>query len=131
MDKFDMARLIIEVIAGLMCLGCLLIICMGLLIIFISPIIGVGDSSTGIRTGELVKVSERGWFWKTGEAELVMNSFSETGAYVFKFSFDKTQVAEMQGKIGKQILITYESPKLFWKWNQKSGYMMKKLKVIE
>jgi hypothetical protein len=99
---------------------------------------GVGDNSDGIRQGELIKLSNRGWVWKTWEAELSMGAITSQGdsmaPYVFDFSVcdrDPTKIAILNNAIGKQVKIIYVSPMVFPKWNQKTPYCVTSVEIVQ
>jgi hypothetical protein len=111
---------------------------MFLLILAIGFFFGIGDRSTGVRQGELIKLSEKGWIWQTWEAELSMGAIQGSSGsmspYVFDFSVcDRSQakIDLLNDAIGKQVKITYISPMLYFQWDQKSAYCVTDIQIIK
>lgn len=68
------------------------------------------DYSEGERTGELIKVSKKGVFFKSFEGQLVLNQFAigKEGSNLFQFSTLDDKVGEDLSKlIGKKVVVKY------------------------
>ena len=106
----------------------ILILCFAFFTIFIG---GFGDNSNGERIGELNKLSDKGWFFKTWEGEMSVGS-GGLSVYVFEFTVcDKNQskIDMLQNAIGKSVKFTYSSPRFYFKWNQDTKYCIEKVEV--
>ena len=95
-------------------------------------IISVGDNSEGIRSCVPVKLSEKGWIWKTWEGECVLSGLTSQGANVWRFSIcggNGEQVEQVQQMIRDQKTGTfgYKSPLIYGRWEMKSGYCISEI----
>lgn len=120
---------IVAIVALLFLLGALLLI----------PLMVKGDGSKGIGTGVPVKLSYKGWIFKTWEGELMLGGIDAKNGvpYVWEFSVcdkNKKDVIEVLNKAmneHKLVAIEYVSPVIGWKWKQKTKYCVDSVKVIE
>lgn len=95
---------------------------------------GIGENSQGIRQCTPIKLSYKGWLWKTWEAECVLSGLTEQGANIWYFSIcdinEPNNIDIIRNAIeDKQSLtIEYESPLIYYNWNQKTQYCIKGFK---
>jgi len=105
--------------------------------LFIISPVSFGDNSDGDRVGQVIKISKKGWVWKTYEGELTMGSFqgsSGLSPYVFEFTVcdkDQNKINIIENSLGKQVKITYTSPLIYFKWKQDSKYCVDKVEVLQ
>lgn len=72
-------------------------------------------TSTGERSGEIVKIASEGYFHKTTEVEIIKGSLnSGSGAFGSKFDFTisnpfLTKIAQQAANQGKEITVIYHS----------------------
>lgn len=99
---------------------------------------GFGDNSEGVRAGEIIKYSYKGWVWQTYEGELSMNTITSKGdsfgSYVFQFSIcdkDPEKIKNVEENVGKKVKLTYYSPIFYYRWNQKSSHCIKSIQLLE
>jgi hypothetical protein len=82
--------------------------------------------STGTRTGELIKVSNKGYFVKTWEGEI---SQGISGAQIFQFSVldsDKEVIDSLQNLQGSFVKVTYvERLRTFFWWGDTRYFIVK------
>ena len=82
--------------------------------------------STGTRTGELIKVSNKGYFVKTWEGEI---SQGISGAQIFQFSVldsDKEVIDSLQNLQGSFVKVTYvERLRTFFWWGDSRYFIVK------
>lgn len=80
--------------------------------------------SEGIRSGELIKISNKGMVFKTWEGEL---SQGIAGAQIFKFSIldsDQTIISQMKEMQGEYVKVTYiERYRTFPWWGDTQYYI--------
>ncbi len=85
--------------------------------------------SEGIRSGELIKISNKGMVFKTWEGEL---SQGIAGAQIFKFSIldsDDKIIAQMKDMQGEYVKVTYiERYRTFPWWGDTSYYITEVVK---
>jgi hypothetical protein len=89
--------------------------------------------SNGERVGYIQKISRKGWFCKTWEGEMVMQSAPGTLPEKFYFTSDTDSlVTEINNSLGKKIVLTYEQHKgLPSSCFGDTEYFAKALKVID
>ena len=83
--------------------------------------------STGIRSGELIRLSHKGVVIKTWEGEL---SQGISGAQIFKFSVldsDKEVIEKMQNLQGQYVKLTYEEKYRTFFWWGETRYFIKSI----
>lgn len=97
----------------------------------------LGDNSEGVRIGIPVKLSYKGWIWKTWEGELMVRGVLTEGIpYVWEFSIcdrDEAKIKKITEAIEgqKTIEIKYSSKIFNWRWNQKTEYCVEEIKEIK
>lgn len=104
---------------------------------FMTVLMGLGDNSEGIRTGIPVKLSYKGWIWRTWEGEMSIKGTQEDVKggvlpYIWRYSIcdrDENKIKQITEAIEKQkeIVAKYRSPFIFWKWNQKTKYCIEEI----
>ena len=85
--------------------------------------------SEGVRTGELIKFSNKGYVFKTYEGEI---SQGISGAMIFKFSVseDKKDVIKMlNDNQGKYIKVNYEERYTTFAWWGDTNYYITEVKA--
>ena len=85
--------------------------------------------SEGVRTGELIKFSNKGYLFKTYEGEI---SQGISGAMIFKFSVseDKKDVIKMlNDNQGKYIKVNYEERYTTFAWWGDTNYYITEVKA--
>jgi hypothetical protein len=106
------------------------------ILVFIILIVGIGFAgyfafiyyisvSTGIRSGELIRLSHKGVIIKTWEGEL---SQGISGAQIFKFSVldsDEEVIQKMQDFQGQYVKLTYEEKYRTFFWWGETRYFIK------
>ena len=83
--------------------------------------------SQGLRSGELIKFSNKGVIFKTWEGEL---SQGISGAQIFQFSVldnDKKVIADLQSLSGQYVKLTYIERYKTFSWWGDSKYFIKKV----
>ena len=81
--------------------------------------------SDGIRSGELIKFSSKGYVYKTWEGEV---SQGISGAQIFKFSVldsDKEVIEKLQEYQGQYVKLTYEEKYRTFVWWGETRYFIK------
>ena len=98
-------------------------------VVFImSLVVSFGDNSEGVRKGVPVKLSYKGWVWKTHEGQLSISGLQSGGVpYIWEFtvcSKNTDLIKKIHDALdkGEQITVKYTSPLLYFKWIQKSQY---------
>lgn len=84
--------------------------------------------STGIRSGELIKISRKGTVFKTWEGEL---SQGISGAQIFQFSImgsDTEIIDQMEDLQGKYVVLAYEERYKTFRWWGDTRYFVKSVK---
>ncbi|MBK0371221.1 6-phosphogluconate dehydrogenase [Flavobacterium agrisoli] len=84
--------------------------------------------STGIRSGELIKISKKGTVFKTWEGEM---SQGISGAQIFKFSVMQSDAAvleKLQNLQGHYVVVGYEEKYRTFKWWGDTRYFIKSVK---
>lgn len=111
------------------------------IILMMSVIIGCWELSTGERYGEIVKLSNKGVFFKTWEGEMILGGGSTNAAdQTFCFSIDMSRkrneniniiVAEIlkAQKSGKRAKISYVQELMVMPWRAETGYMVQSVSV--
>ena len=83
--------------------------------------------SEGIRSGELIKISNKGMVFKTWEGEL---SQGIAGAQIFKFSIldsDEKIIAQMKDMQGEYVKVTYIERYRTFPWWGDTNYYIKEV----
>ena len=84
-------------------------------IILISLMLFLSGFSNGVRYGNLIKLSEKGFIFKTYEGTLKIGDEATVNAWVFNFSIEDTDLAEeLLKNVGRDVIITYEQRYFTW-----------------
>ncbi|MGB0428505.1 MAG: 6-phosphogluconate dehydrogenase [Flavobacteriales bacterium] len=87
--------------------------------------------SEGYRSGELVKITNKGLFFKTWEGEL-SQGISESHRFIFSVETKDTEVIRRLKKHqGKQLNLTYIERLGTFPWLGDSNYFVKKVELVE
>ena len=85
--------------------------------------------SEGVRTGELIKFSKKGYVFKTYEGEI---SQGISGAMIFKFSIldsEKEVIQKLNDNQGKYIKVKYEEKYTTFPWWGDTNYYITEVSV--
>lgn len=104
---------------------------------FLWGFVGVNiDVGTGDRVAKIIKVSEKGWIWKTWEGEAVLTQGDLVATYVWSFSIDNDDPIrdELVNKMrqafesGEVVKIHYNERAGFVPWRSKTSYFLKEIR---
>jgi preprotein translocase subunit SecF len=89
--------------------------------------------STGTRSGSLVKISEKGWLFKTYEGELNLAGSGGMMTETSKWTFSATKSAfiELQKYEGKQVTLHYDQKVDAFPWQGDTDYIVDKVESAQ
>lgn len=107
----------------------ILFIVVAVLLIFTSYMIFISYAtySEGVRTGELIKISHKGYLFKTWEGEV---SQGISGAQIFQFSVldqDKNIINDLKNYQGEYVKLEYVERYRTFPWWGDTRYFIKKV----
>ena len=114
--------------------------CLTIIVLLVAYVFVCGISySTGTRTGIVIKLSQKGYVFKTYEGELNLGGISEGDGtimpnHIWKFSVDRnnTMVYEaITQSEGKHVRLYYKEVLKNFFWQSETPYLIEKVEVVK
>jgi len=87
--------------------------------------VGMNSPSEGIKVGTIIKVSQQGFFNKTCECELIKSGLNNSDG-IFKFTALDCKKAQSKMNLGKEVVVHFEKPFIYWRYKTNSGVYVDK-----